>query len=287
MSQAALISLESTCDLPIEIIKENDFKIIDMNFIIDGKEYCTKEDSVVSSKLYERMKGGSKTSTSQINHQQYCDFFNELLKEGKDIIHLAFSSGLSKTYESVMSATQEINKKSKNKIHVIDSKCACAGQGLFAILCKDYLDKTNDVIQTVNEMEKIKLNVAHIFSVDNLKYLANGGRIKKSSAMVGNILHVKPVMKMDNFGCLFVEEKAMSRKRALMKMVDKYYENYDEGYNYCLISHADCIEDATYIKEKIERSRSINCVLTNLGPIIGCHSGPGTIALFFVSKNKR
>lgn len=287
MNQTAIISLESTCDLPLEIIKENDFKIIDMDFIVEGKIFSTKTDDVVSSGLYEKMKNGARTSTSQINKQEYFVFFSELIKEGKDIIHLAFSSGLSKTYESAMFAAQEINKKSKNKVYVVDSKCACAGHGLFAILCKDYFEKTKNVLKTIEYLEKIKLNVAHVFSVDNLKYLANGGRIKKTSAVVGNILQIKPVMKMDKEGCLCVEEKAMSRKRALRKMVDKYEQNYDENYNYCLISHADCLEDATYIKEQIVRLRNINCTLTNLGPIIGCHSGPGTIALFFISKNQR
>ncbi len=282
-----IISLEATCDLPKETIDKYGFKIIDMQFLIDGKEYNTAEDDVVSSDLYLKMKSGAKTSTSQINKQLYVEFFENLLSEGKDVLHLAFSSGLSQTYQSALEASKEVNENSKNKVYVIDSLCACAGHGLFAILAKECLDLGMDIKETVKCLEDMKLNVSHVFSVDNLKYLANGGRIKKSSAMVGNILHIKPVMKMDNEGRLVLVQKVISRRKAIKEIFNKYVETFNPKYKHCIISHADCIEDAKHLEKLIKDFRDIDCTITNLGAIIGSHSGPGTLALFFVAKNHR
>ena len=282
-----LISLEATCDLPKETIDKYDFKIIDMQFLIDGKEYNTAEDDVVSSDLYSKMKNGAKTSTSQINKQLYIEFFENLLKDGKDVLHLAFSRGLSQTYQSAIEASSEVNKSSKNKVYVIDSLCACAGHGLFAILAKECLDLDMDIGETIKHLEDIKLNISHLFSVDSLKYLANGGRIKKTSAMVGNILRIKPVMKMDNEGHLVLVQKVISRRKAIKEIFNKYVESFDPRYKHCIISHADCYDDAKYLEEQIKDFRDIDCTITNLGAIIGSHSGPGTLALFFVAKNYR
>ena len=282
-----IISMEATCDLTSEIIRENDFRIVDMNFMIDGKDFCTNVDDVVSSNLYGKMKEGAKTSTSQVNQVVYEEFFNELLSEGKDVLHLAFSSGLSQTYQSAINASKIVNKNYKNKVYVIDTLCACAGQGLIALVAKKYIDDGADIKSAVEFVEKIKMNISHIFSVDNLKYLASGGRIKKTSAIVGNVLHIKPVMHADNEGKLVVLQKVMSRKKALKELLNIYNETSDDKYNYCIISHADCIEDAEYISKNIKESKGINSIITNLGPIIGSHSGPGTIAFFFVSKFSR
>ncbi len=282
-----IISLEATCDLTKEIVNKYDFRIIDMEFLVDGKEFNTSEDDVISSHLYEKMKAGAKTSTTQINKQLYVEFFQELLKEGKDVLHLAFSSGLSQTYQSAIDASQEVNKNSSNKVYVVDSLCACAGHGLFAILAKEFAQTGKGIDQTIQYLEKIKLNVAHIFSVDDLKYLANGGRLKKSSALIGNILHIKPVLKMDNLGCLVVEQKVMSRRKAIKEIFNKYLEKFSPEYKHCIISHADCLDDAEYLKKQIKDFRNIAVTITNLGPIIGSHSGPGTLALFFVAKCSR
>lgn len=282
-----IISMEATCDLSSEIIKENDFRIIDMNFIIDSREFSTKEHDVVTSNLYGNMREGAKTSTSQINQIVYEEYFSKLLSEGKDVLHLAFSSGLSQTCQSAINASENVNKNFKNKVYVIDSLCACAGQGLLGLIAKRFIDDGGDIKSAVEYLEKTKMNISHLFSVDNLKYLANGGRIKKSSAIVGNVLHIKPVMKADNEGKLIVVQKVMSRKKALKELLSMYNETYDDKFKFCIISHADCLEDAEYIRQNIKELKGVDSVITNLGPIIGSHSGPGTIAFFFVSKYNR
>ena len=287
MNNNIIISMEATCDLSDEIINENDFRIVNMNFLVDDKEYCTDSDNVVSANLYEKMKAGAKTSTSQVNQTVYEEFFTKLLSEGKDVLHIAFSSGLSQTCQSAIDASKKVNKNFKNKVYVIDSLCACAGQGLLALVAKKHIDNGVDIDNLINFVEKIKMNISHLFSVDNLKYLANGGRIKKSSAIIGNVLHIKPVMHADKEGKLVVLQKVMSRKKALKELLNIYNETCDDDYNYCIISHADCLNDAEYIREKIKLVKGVDSVITNLGPIIGSHSGPGTIAFFYVSKFNR
>ncbi len=282
-----IISMEATCDLNSQIIKENNFKIIDMNFLIDRKEFCTNKDDVLSTNLYKKMKEGAKTSTSQVNQIVYEEYFSELLKEGKDVLHLAFSSGLSETYQSAFNASKNVNKNSKNKVYVIDSLCACAGQGLLALIANKFLDNGGEINEVVKYVEEMKMKISHLFSVDNLKYLSNGGRIKKSSAIVGNVLHIKPVMHADKEGKLIVLQKVMSRRKALKELLNIYNETSDDNYKFCIISHADCLEDAVFIQENIKALKGVDSVITNLGPIIGSHSGPGTIAFFFVSKFSR
>ncbi len=282
-----IISMEATCDLSRNIIEENDFRIVNMNFLIDGKEFSTDKDDVVSTDLYDKMKEGAKTSTSQVNQIVYEEFFNELLKEGKDVLHLAFSSGLSETCQSAINASEKVNKNSKNKVYVIDSLCACAGQGLLAIVAKKFIDSGCDIQSVIKYIEDKKMKVSHLFSVDNLKYLASGGRIKKSSAIVGNVLHIKPVMHADKEGKLVVLQKVMSRKKALKELLNIYYETSDDENKFCIISHADCLQDAIYIQENIKALKGVDSVITNLGPIIGSHSGPGTIAFFFISRTSR
>lgn len=281
-----IISLESTCDLDREMIQKNDLKVIDMEFMIDGDIYSTKNEDVVSSKLYERMRGGSKTKTSQINETYYEEVFRELLKENKPILHLAFSSGQSSTYYSAKNAADKLNSENENKIYVIDTLCSCSGHGFIAILARQFSKNAKSIEDVVNFVEKIKNRVCHSFSVDDLKYLYRGGRIKQSKAIIGTILGIKPVLKVDDDGRLVQLKNVMSRKKALKTIFDGFKENYDNNYNFCFISHADCLKDAEYIAELIKNETTVVPIIENLGPIIGSHSGPGTIALFYVG-NKR
>lgn len=282
-----IISLEATCDLTPALIKEYDLNVVNMHFMIDGEDYDTSTSSVSSSRLYEKMRKGSKTSTSQVNESIYTEFFENLLQQNKPIIHLAFSSGLSNTYFTALSASDKINAKYGKKIYVVDSLCACGGHGMYAILVREFAKNASSVDEIVDYAEKLKHNINHVFSVDHLKYLANGGRIKRTSATIGTLLNIKPVMRVDEVGKLVVTGKVMSRKKALLAMCDKFFKAYDKNYTHVFISHADCLSDAEFIKSTILKSTSINVTITDLGPVIGCHSGPGTISLYFVSTNGR
>lgn len=282
-----IISLESTCDLTQKQIKEHDLRVIDMMFMVDGKEYSTATDTVVTSELYSKMKSGKKTLTSQINEATYFEFFEQLLKEGKDILHLAFSSGLSNTVNCAKKAAEELNKTHENKIYVIDTLCGCSGQGFLGILTRRYSKKAESIDQAVRYVENLKHRLNHCFSVENLKYLANGGRIKASTAFIGNLLNIKPVMRMDEEGRLVSCGKVMSRKKSLVAIFDKLKNTYDQQFDMCFISHADCLQDAEFIAKLVQEQTTLKPYITDLGPIIGSHSGPGTISLYFIGQQGR
>ena len=280
------ISLESTCDLDVETLKNNNLKVIDMNFMVDGKEFNTKEDDVITSELYKKMKENKKTSTSLINKQNYLDFFEELLKDNKPILHLAFSSGLSNTYLSASQAANELNLKYGKKIYVIDSLCACSGHGLYALFISRYANTAKNIESLIKYAEDLKLKINHDFTVDNLKYLANGGRIKPSAAFFGMLLNIKPVMKMDNNGKLVVTNKVLCRKKAINTIFERIKKKYNKSESMCLISHANCLSDAEYLKHLLEKDTNLKPIITNLGAIIGCHSGPGTLSVYYLSSDR-
>ena len=279
-----IISLEATCDLTKEIIKQFNLDVVDMEFMVGEDTFSTKEDDVVSSNLYERMKQGDKTSTSQINQALYEEHFENLLKAGGPILHLAFSSGLSCTYNSAKKASEVLNEKYGKKIYVIDTLAACSGHGLLAILTRRFSEGAKDIGEVVEFVEKTKHKIKHIFTVDNLKYLANGGRLKTSSAIIGTILNIKPVMQTDEEGKLVVESKVISRKKALLSLFEKMKKNYDREEKMCFISHSACLGDAEFLCEKIKAELGLEPIIANLGPIIGSHSGPGTLAMFYLEE---
>ena len=281
-----IISLESTCDLTPELLKKYELSQIDMSFFVDGNEYTTETDSVVSSGLYEKMKSGKKTSTSQINSETYAEFFEKLLAQNKPILHIAFSSGLSGTYHAACQAAELLNKTHENKIVVVDSLCACGGHGLLAILTREFSKSSKSIDEVVSFVEDLKTKLNHTFTVDNLKYLANGGRLKASSAFVGNLLNIKPVLKVDENGKLVVTQKTIGRKCAINQMFNIYKKNRAENSDICIISHANCLNDANTLASMIKKEYGITPIITDLGPIIGCHSGPGTLAHFYVGKTK-
>lgn len=281
------ISLEATCDLDKEFIEKFDLSVIDMNFQVDGESFYTKNDDVVSTRLYEKMIQKKKTGTSQINDYDYENYFKELLKIDRPIVHLALSSGLSGTIDGARRVAEEINKTSENKIYVIDSLCGCSGQGLLGMIVRDYSKQCESIENLVAFVEMIKNKVYHYFTVDTLTYLANGGRLDSKTAFFGNLLNIKPVMEMSKIGKLEVLHKVISRKKSINSIADLSLKVIDENYPYCFIAHANCIKDALLMKEKIEAGSSVKPVITNLGPVIGSHSGPGTLAVFFVGKSDR
>lgn len=277
------ISLEATCDLSKELIKQYDLSVVDMEFMIGDDVFSTKNDDVVSSKLYERMKNGEKTSTSQINEALYEEFFENLAKDDKPIIHLTFSSGLSCTYICAKNAIDKVNKRlGKTLIYYIPTICACSGQGLLAMLVREFSKTASSVEQVVEFAKDLDKKIKHIFTVDTLKYLANGGRLKTSSAIIGTLLNIKPVMQTDDQGRLTVEGKVISRKRALLALVDKIKQTYDKNQKFCFVAHSACEQDAKFVADLIKEQTMLTPMIANLGPIIGSHSGPGTIAMFYV-----
>ena len=281
-----IITTDSTCDLSATQLEQMGVQVTALAYSVNGVEYGNDTGKHLTIKeYYNAMRQGDKTNTSRITTNQAFEFFTSLLSQKKNILHIAFSSALSGTYESAKAVADELNGQTENKIVVIDSKCACLGEGLLVTLICDYA-KDHTFNQTVEYAEKIKDKIVHLFTVDNLKYLCAGGRVNKATAMVGSMLKIKPVLCVDEMGRLIPKAKCIGRKCSLNKLIDKTIEHYTGESDKVIVAHADCKEDAEYIAKALQEKLGVNAQIGEIGFVIGGHSGPGTIAVFFVGENR-
>lgn len=282
-----IISAESTCDLTEEIIKEYDIKIASTEYFVDGYSFNTKTNHMPAHEFYDKMRFGVDAKTTQVNYQDAYDFLDSLMQTGKNVLHISFSSGLSGTCSNYQIVAKELNEKYNNKCVVADSLCASAGQGLLVLLaCKKAKENKMTFEKLVEYVEETKMKINHIFTVDDLKYLVKGGRVGKASAKLASILHIKPLMNVDNDGKLSVTNKIFSRKLTIKKMFDKMTLNYDSYFGEIFISEADCLQDARNLAEMIKNHYGLDATIVSLDYFIGCHSGPGTLALFYVGDKR-
>ena len=211
------------------------------------------------------------------------------MKKGYDILYLGFSSGLSTTYNSSQIAANELAERYPNqKIITVDTLCASAGQGLFVYLVAEEKKKGATIEQAAEYANKLVPNLCHWFTVDDLVYLKRGGRISPTTAFVGTVLNIKPVLHVDNEGKLINMTKARGRKMSIRTLAEKFGEFANDKKNGTIfISHADCEDDAKMLAQTIKESYGSTVdVITNIGPVIGAHTGPGALALFFVGKER-
>ena len=233
------------------------------------------------------MRKGADAKTTQVNQQKAYEFFDELMKQGKDILHLSFSSGLSGTHDNFLLASRDVNVKYKNKCYVVDTLCASAGQGLLVLLvAKKAIEDGITIQKLIAYAEEVRYKINHIFTVDDLKYLVKGGRVSKTSAIFANILHIKPLMRVNNDGKLEVTNKVFSRKLTIKRMFDKMTQNYDPYFADIFICEADCHEDAEFLAKMVEANYGLKPTIVPLDYFIGSHSGPGTLSLFYVGDKR-
>lgn len=281
-----ILSTDSTCDLTVAQLEQYGVKHVPLSYRVDGEEYGGNSGKEMSlTEFYNLMRNGKKTGTSMVNNEQALEYFSELIEEGKDVVHICFASALSGTYEVMRNVADSLNKISQNKIYVVDSKCACQGEGLLVMLVAEYA-KNHTAQETYNYTEHLKGKIVHLFTVDSLKYLCAGGRVSKATAAVGSLLKIKPVLCVDDDGHLVAKTKVIGRKASLNKIVDKTVDKFTGEYKKMLIAHADCEADAIYVAEAIENKIGIKAEIGCIGNVIGGHSGPGTLAVFFVSINR-
>ena len=281
---------DCTCDLDDSYVKSLGVDIIPMDVTMQDRQFehyldfrnCSFKD------FYAALRVGEVSSTSQINPAKYLAFFEPYLQQGQDILYVCFSSGLSSTYSSCVIAANELNEKYANKIHVVDSKCASGGEGLLLVAaCKNKEDGM-DAAANAQWLQDNLLHLAHWFTVDDLMFLKRGGRISGTVAIVGSALKIKPVLHVDDEGHLINMSKAHGRKASINALFDKMVETFDENYDLpIIITHGDCEEDALYLKNKInDRYPQKEVLISYIGPVIGAHSGPGTLALFFMASHR-
>ena len=287
MSDFILLT-DSACDLKPEVLNEWGVKFINLSFHFEGEEKEYSNDEMDIKTFYDRMRKGETAKTSAINPETFSHRFEELLSEGRDILYIGFSSGLSTTFNSARIAADELKAKyPERKIICVDSLCASAGQGMLVYLAAKKRDLGADLETVAEYIEGIKLNLCHWFTVDDLVYLKRGGRVSPTVAFVGGILGIKPILHVDNEGKLINVSKARGRKASLNALLDKYGELAENRQGTVFISNADCHEDASYLKTQFkERYNAEIEIVTDIGPVIGAHSGPGTIAVFFLGKER-
>ncbi len=282
-----IISTDATCDLTIEKQKELNVKILDMIYFVDGEPYGGANGRLELSDFYEKMRQGSKTSTSMVNEMDAEEYFLNLLKEGKDILHIAFSSGLSGTFNCVERVARNLNAHHKNKIYVIDSKNGSTGEGMVVEYAAKLKAEGKSIQENLEHLSEKIDNFNAYFTVQDLKYLVAGGRISKSTAFIGNVLQIKPIIHANEKGRLEQCGKTIGEKKSLFMLVDKVKQKFEEVYNKIYVSHANCKENALFIINKIKALfPAANVALGEIGPVMGSHCGPGTVAVFFMGKHR-
>ncbi len=285
-----IIATDSTADLPVDYVEKNNIKICNLSTIIDGVVYG-KEREISAKDTYAAMREGKLPTTSQVNPDEAIDFFDRIIKEepgSKEILYVAFSSGLSGTCNNIFLAANEYMEEHPDvTIKVVDSVAATLGEGLEVIKVCQMRDNGASLEETANWLEENKKHIVTCFTVDDLYHLHRGGRVSKATAFVGTLVSIKPTMYVDDEGKLLAFGKAMGRKKSIKALVD-YMAEHTEGQvfddNYIVtIAHGDCEEDAILLKNMIVDAFGIkNFVIEILGPVIGAHAGPGTLALSFM-----
>ena len=283
-----VITVNSTVDLPKEWLEERNVPVVPLRYTMDGQTY---EDmsGLTAKEFFAKLREGKMSVTSQVNPEEAKAALEPFLKEGKDVLHLAFSSGLSGTCNSMKIAGEELREEyPEAKVIVIDTLCACLGEGLLLYKALQQKAAGKTIEETAAWVEENKLHICHDVTVDDLNHLHRGGRISKATAVVGTIVKIKPIIHMDNEGKLQVIGKERGRKKSLNKIVDMAVEQ-SKGWDndIIMITHGDCIEDAEYVASLVREKMGIdNILINNIGTVIGSHTGPGVVAVFCMG-NKR
>lgn len=278
---------DSACDLGLDILSKLDVKSVSLTLKFDGEDIERKNDEIIAKEFYDKMRQGGVAKTSAANIDAFRLAFEETLKEGRDILHLGFSSGLSTTYNSARLAAEELLEVYPDrKITVIDSLAASAGFGMLVALVAEKRDSGASFDECVEFAKTTVPNLVHWFTVDDLVYLKRGGRISPAVAFVGGLLGIKPVLHVDDEGHLVSVSKVRGRTAAIKALADKFGETaLDTTKGPVFISHADCEDDAKKLAEMVKKDYGVDTdVIVNVGPVIGAHSGPGTLAFFFLGN---
>lgn len=283
-----VITTDNTTDLPDEYVEKHGLGMMSLTYMIDGETY-NKKHELPYKEFYTKMRAGSMPTTSQVNPEEAKAEFREFLKRSKNIIHIAFSSGLSGSYNSARIAAEELMEEDPTcRITVVDSLCASLGEGLFVHQALVRKEAGMDYEELVKWLEEHKLNVVHNFTVDDLFHLYRGGRVSKAAAVLGTMINLKPVLHVDNEGHLIPLSKVRGRKKSLVTLVDcmeKQIGNWKDKNDIVFISHGDCLEEAQFVADQVKERFGISSFIIHpVGPTIGAHSGPGTLALFYMGE---
>ena len=283
------IFTEATSDFPASFAEQLNVTVLPMGFTMEGKEYFYipgRSDMPIET-FFEKMRAGVPVTTAQVNAYTFIEAFEPVLKNGEDILYIGFSSKLSGSVQSGFSAAEELRAKyPERKIFVIDSLCASLGEGLLVYYAARKQDMA--IEDLANWVEENKLRLIHWFTVEDLVYLKRGGRVSGATAAIATILNIKPVMHVDNEGYLVAVEKVQGRKKSLRSLFDRMAKTVDtKATDTVFIGHCDSKADAEYVASLVHEAYPDMMVhIDDIGTSVGAHSGPGTIALFFIGSER-
>lgn len=280
----------STADMPYEFFKAREIPLVFFHYTIDGVEYPDDLGKTIPfDEFYRRIEAGAMPTTSQVNVGQYIDFFEPLLKEGKDILHISFSSGLSGSFNSALIAREELMEKyPERKLLLVDSLGASSGYGQLVDLAADMRENGASIEEVYKWLEENRLNMHHWFFSTDLSHYKRGGRISATSAFMGTLLNICPLMNMNNEGKLIPRKKIRGKKQVIAEIVNMMEQHALNGKDYsgkCFISHSVCYDDARKVADLVEEKfPKLNgkVMINSIGTVIGSHTGPGTVALYFL-----
>ena len=290
MSDYVLMT-DSSCDLPAKLADEMELSVLPLSLLIEGKSYYNYLDGreISFKDIYAKLRTKCPAKTSAVNMDAFLGPMEEILKSGRDILYIGFSSGLSGTYNAGAAAAQELaSKYPERKILAVDSLCASMGQGLIVWHAWQHKKEGMTIEELYQWVLDNRLHLCHWFTIDDLMFLKRGGRISGATAVVGSMLSIKPVMHVDDEGHLIKVGTARGRKASIRALADEAGKRGVDLENQTIfISHGDCEDDANYLADIMRSRFHVKDVLVNyVGPVIGAHSGPGTIALFFMGTER-
>lgn len=290
MSDFVLVT-DSSADLTAELADRMGILVLPLSFLVEGRTYHNYPDNreMDLHAFYDMLRRGEIAMTSAVNVAQYTEALKPLLQAGKDVLILAFSSGLSTTYNSAVLAVNELREKYPDRtLYAVDTLCASLGQGLLVYLAAQERNKGKSIEEVRDWAEACKLSICHQFTVDDLHFLKRGGRISATTAVVGSMLQIKPVLHVNDEGRLVSIGKARGRRASLKALVDRMEQTaIDPGDQTVFISHGDCLEEAEQLAQMVKDRLGVKDVYMNhVGPVIGAHSGPGTVALFYLGTER-
>lgn len=294
MQNNFVVSCCSTVDISPELLSRKGIDYICFRYLIDDEEYYDDLGGSVSySEFYERMRRGADTRTGSVNIMEYKTHFEKYAKQNKDVIHLCLSSGLSGSYSNALIAADEVKKAYPDfKIEIIDTLGASSGSGMLAVFCAEKRNSGATFEETVSFIKKTVRKVHYWFFSTDLSFYVKGGRVSKTAAVFGGILNICPVLNCDKNGKLTLRKKVRGKKAATKEMLNVMRTNAINGENYsgkCYISHSDCIEDARILADMVTQSfpnLENKVEIFDIGTTIGSHTGPGTVAMFFVGDER-
>lgn len=289
-----VLTCSSTADMSLEYFNKRDIPFISFNYMLDGKEYPDDLGQTISFKeFYSRVAAGSMPTTSQVNANKYMEFFEPFLEEGKDILHISFSSALSGSYNSSHIAQADLKERYPDReIKIVDSLAASSGYGLLTDMAVDMRDEGKTLDEIYNWLEDNKLSIHHWFFSSDLSHYKRGGRISATSATIGGLLNICPLMNVSHEGKLVPRKKIRGKKQVIkesVKMMEMHAKNGTDYSGKCFISHSDCYDDARAVADLVEERFSNlegSVIINSIGTVIGSHTGPGTVALFFVGDKR-